>query len=146
MLNHYINLVISLQFTYSAIGTPSWNFNSAQCMRMLVYLGQIDPGWFFEFLFLGENYTFLRLSKYFNTIKMFNKAKITMPLNEKDVQGWTVDSLRNYLTTRCRCMERIERRIYFEKFALLLCWIFTKHHLQTRNVKNYTRLHWYWRN
>ena len=23
-----------------------------------------------------------------------------MPLNEKDVQGWTVDSLRNYLTTR----------------------------------------------
>jgi hypothetical protein len=29
----------------------------------------------FEFLFLGENYYFLRLSKYFNTIKTFNKAK-----------------------------------------------------------------------
>ena len=23
-----------------------------------------------------------------------------MPFNEKDVQGWTVDSLRNYLTSR----------------------------------------------
>jgi hypothetical protein len=28
------------------------------------------------------------------------KPKITMPLNEKDVQDWTVDSLRNYLTIR----------------------------------------------
>jgi hypothetical protein len=33
-----------------------------------------------------------------------------MPLNEKDVQGWTVDSLRNYLTTRGVKVAREDRK------------------------------------
>ena len=61
------------------------------------------PGCFLTFCFWGRFILFCdcrNISTLLKRlIKLKKKRKITMPFNEKDVQVWTVDSLRNYLTS-----------------------------------------------